>query len=61
MQRADMPVDEDGIGIRANQGHSIVVDLKFQKAIPPAKLFHGTPENTVPSILKKGLLKMKQD
>src|SRR5690606_11437720 len=30
--------------IRANQGHSINVDLKLEPATPPEILFHGTVE-----------------
>ncbi|SRX75274.1 RNA 2'-phosphotransferase [Aequorivita antarctica] len=43
--------------IRANQGHSIDVDLKLDPVIPPKFLFHGTAEKNIDSILVKGLLK----
>ncbi len=42
--------------IRANQGHSIPVDVELQKAVPPESLFHGTGEKYVSSIEKQGLL-----
>ena len=34
--------DETGTRIRANQGHSVEVDLELEPASPPAVLFHGT-------------------
>ena len=35
---------EDGQKIRANQGHSIVVDLNLKPVQPPERLYHGTAE-----------------
>jgi putative RNA 2'-phosphotransferase len=52
--------DETGQKIRANQGHSITVDLHLETALPPPILYHGTGEGKVQSILQKGLLKMKR-
>ena len=52
--------DETGQRIRANQGHSIKVDLHLEPAMPPPILYHGTGEGKVQSILEKGLLKMKR-
>lgn len=46
----------DGRSIRANQGHSVAVDLQFELATPPDVLFHGTVERFVASILRDGLL-----
>ena len=43
--------------IRANQGHSIHVDLELKEKIPPAILFHGTADKNISSIQEKGLLK----
>lgn len=43
--------------IRANQGHSVNVDLGLVPAIPPEVLFHGTPERNVDAILREGLVK----
>jgi putative RNA 2'-phosphotransferase len=34
--------DSTGLRIRANQGHSVAVDLHLEPAEPPAELFHGT-------------------
>ncbi|SEI08905.1 putative RNA 2'-phosphotransferase [Leifsonia sp. CL147] len=41
--------------IRANQGHSIDVDLGLEPALPPELLFHGTAESSVESILATGI------
>lgn len=43
--------------IRASQGHSIEVALGYTNQQPPAVLFHGTSEKSVPSILATGLEK----
>lgn len=48
---------EDGELIRANQGHSIQIDLGYEQAIPPPVLFHGTAERFVASIQCQGLIK----
>lgn len=42
--------------IRANQGHSIPVDVEPEKKTPPEFLYHGTGEKFVSSIDKEGLL-----
>ena len=47
--------------IRANQGHSIKVDLKLEPTTPPEILFHGTAEKNITSILEKGLLKQDRN
>src|SRR5215203_4045463 len=41
--------------IRANQGHSVDVDLGLEPAAPPGVLFHGTGEGSVESIMRDGL------
>ena len=48
----------DGNRIRANQGHSIHVDLGLVPIEPPDTLFHGTAERTAPAILAEGLSPM---
>lgn len=48
--------NEDKTLIRANQGHSINVDVELKKASPPEMLWHGTGEKYVASILKGGLI-----
>ncbi len=49
--------NEDGTRIRASQGHSVEVDLKYTPQTPPETLFHGTPERFVDSIRATGLNK----
>ncbi len=51
---------EDGSLIRASQGHSVEVELGYETAIPPAKLFHGTAERFLASIKEQGLLKRQR-
>jgi putative RNA 2'-phosphotransferase len=50
-------LSEDGLRIRANQGHSIEVELGYQPLQPPEILYHGTVERFLASIKEKGLLK----
>lgn len=52
--------NDDKTKIRANQGHSISVDVQPDEKIPPAVLYHGTIERNVNSIAAKGLLKMNR-
>lgn len=51
---------EDGLRIRANQGHSIDIELDHQPAVPPEILLHGTPEKFVEPIRASGLMKMSR-
>lgn len=46
--------------IRANQGHSIDVDLGFEEKEPPEILFHGTSIDNIDSIKKEGIKKMNR-
>ena len=48
-------LSDDGLRIRANQGHSIDVDLGLAPIAPPEWLFHGTASRFVDSILRTGL------
>ena len=48
--------NEDKTLIRANQGHSIPVDVELEEKEPPEILFHGTGEKYVDSISKEGLI-----
>ena len=50
--------NEDHTKIRANQGHSVAVDVELQEKEPPEVLYHGTGEKSVDSIEEKGLLPM---
>ena len=48
--------NEDHTLIRANQGHSIPVDVELEKKTPPALLYHGTGEKYTASIDEQGLI-----
>ena len=48
--------NEDKTLIRANQGHSIPVDVELEVLEPPAELWHGTGEKYVASIDEQGLI-----
>lgn len=48
--------NEDKTLIRANQGHSIPVDVELPVALPPEYLYHGTGQKYVESIEKTGLI-----
>jgi len=50
----------EGNKIRANQGHSIAVDLQFKAVNPPDMLYHGTATRFLESIMKTGLSKQKR-
>lgn len=52
--------DRTGLRIRANQGHSVAVDLQLPPAEPPAVLYHGTGERSVPAIERSGLSRMQR-
>lgn len=45
----------DGLKIRANQGHSLSVDLALLEKQPPEILYHGTATRFLDSILIDGL------
>jgi putative RNA 2'-phosphotransferase len=47
----------DGRMIRANQGHSVEIDLGYEPVAPPPVLYHGTVERFLPSIREQGLIK----
>lgn len=49
-----------GTHIRANQGHSVEVDLQLEPQTPPHVLYHGTGRGAVQSILQQGLKKMSR-
>lgn len=48
--------NEDKTLIRANQGHSVPVDVEFEQTTPPEILYHGTGEKYSASIEKQGLI-----
>jgi putative RNA 2'-phosphotransferase len=50
-------LSDDGLRIRAHQGHSIAVDLGHPAAVPPPRLFHGTVARYLPAIRAAGLVR----
>lgn len=50
----------EGDRIRANQGHSVVVDLDLPVTEPPALLFHGTVSRNLAGIRAEGLRPMNR-
>ena len=52
--------DETGTLIRANQGHSVEIDLQLEAVVPPDVLYHGTGHGAVEAILREGLRKMSR-
>jgi putative RNA 2'-phosphotransferase len=51
----------DGLKIRANQGHSVEVNLALKPIEPPAVLYHGTVNKFLNSIWTSGLQKMERN
>jgi len=49
--------NEDKTRIRANQGHSIDINLALIPQQPPEFLYHGTAQGNIESILEKGIEK----
>lgn len=56
-QKQRYSFNEDKTLIRANQGHSINVDVELEEVRPPERLWHGTGEKYVESIDQQGLLR----
>ncbi|TGD80326.1 RNA 2'-phosphotransferase [Hymenobacter wooponensis] len=52
--------DESGTRIRAQQGHSVPVELGLVAQVPPPKLYHGTVAAALPAIREQGLQKMQR-
>ena len=48
--------NDDKSFIRANQGHSVNVDVELKEKEPPEYLYHGTGEKYVKSINQDGLI-----
>ena len=48
--------NEDYTKIRANQGHSVAVDVELKETQPPVVLYHGTAAKFVASIKNEGLV-----
>lgn len=51
----------DGRRIRANQGHSIPVDLGLKPQKPPERLFHGTADRFLDGIRQNGLMPRRRN
>lgn len=46
--------------IRANQGHSVPVELELAAQLPPEILYHGTVESVLDSIRRTGLTRQQR-
>jgi putative RNA 2'-phosphotransferase len=53
-------LSDDRKRIRANQGHSITVDLELESRTPPDVLYHGTAIRFLDSIRKDGIKPMRR-
>ena len=53
-------LSDDTLRIRANQGHSIPVDLALKPLTPPEILYHGTAARFLTAIRQDGLRKMQR-
>ncbi len=53
-------ISDTGTKIKANQGHSITIDLNLAPTEPPAHLYHGTASRFLESILEKGITKQQR-
>jgi len=51
---------DDGLQIRASQGHSVEVDLQYEPQAPPELLYHGTATRFLASIRQTGLQRMER-
>ena len=52
--------NDDRTLIRANQGHSVPVDVELKEQKPPEILYHGTATRSLNSILNEGLKPMSR-
>ncbi len=50
----------DGLSIRANQGHSVDIELALKPTTPPDTLYHGTATRFIVSIKEQGLIKKQR-
>ena len=51
---------DDKTMIKANQGHSIDIDMSFERAYPTAVLYHGTAQRLIESIEAEGIKSMSR-
>lgn len=59
-QKGRYSYSQDGQKIRANQGHSVQVDVELEEKEPPEFLWHGTATRFLDSIWKEGLKPMNR-
>ena len=59
-QKQRYSFNSDFSKIRANQGHSISVDLQLIEKVPPNELYHGTATRFLDSILNEGITKQSR-
>ena len=52
--------NEDRTKIRANQGHSIKVDVELKETVPPNILYHGTATKSLDKIMSEGIKSMQR-
>lgn len=52
--------NENKTKIRANQGHSIDVDIELKLCEPPEYLYHGTASRFLDNIIKQGIKKQSR-
>lgn len=52
--------DESRKKIRANQGHSVPVELELKEAVPPPRLYHGTATRFLGSIRAQGITRQSR-
>jgi putative RNA 2'-phosphotransferase len=53
-------ISQDGLRIRAAQGHSVKVSLGLEPTVPPNELYHGTATRFLDEILSSGLKPMSR-
>lgn len=59
-QKGRYSFNEDCSKIRANQGHSLNVNVEMEKQIPPDVLYHGTSIDSLEKIFETGINKMNR-
>lgn len=52
--------NEDKTKIRANQGHSVPVNIEFKELEPPNTLYHGTATKSIEGIKQQGIKSMSR-
>lgn len=54
-------ISEDGLMIRANEGHSVSINIQLEEKAPPTWLFHGTSVAAMDTIESEGLERKQRD